>query len=122
MPTTTPPPDPLAPLTAQARRHGHLGVLPSEVVPPLLLDLQLRTGDALALGYAHLLAAEFDAGGRLVLHAARHKVTLEGRNLRPLYDALVLLRLAAVREVGERDDGLPEAATVVNAVRVERLA
>ena len=122
MPTPNPPPDPLAPLTAQARRHGHLRVLPPGDVPPLLLDLRLRTGDALALGYAHLLAAEFDAGGRLVLHAARHRVTLEGRNLRPLYDALVLLRLAAVKEVGGRDDDLSETATVVNAVRVERVA
>ena len=122
MPTPNPPDDPLAPLPAQARRHGHLRVLPPDAVPPMFLDLRLRTGDALALGYAHLLAAEFDAGGRLVLHAARHTVTLEGRNLRPLYDALVLLRLAAVREVGERDDDLSETATVVNAVRVERVA
>ena len=107
---------------AQARQHKHLRLLPDGTEPPLFLNLSLRTGDRLTLGYAHILAAEFDAGGRLTLFAARHTATLIGRNLAPLHLALVLLRLAAVREVGGREDDLPEGATVVNAVTVKRTA
>jgi hypothetical protein len=35
--------------------------------------------------------------------------------------ALVLLRLAAVREVSKREDDLPEDATVVNEIVVRRM-
>ena len=119
--TSNRPSDPLAPLLSQARRHGHLSVLGPEGEPPMLLDLRLTTGDALALGYPHLLAAELDASGSLTLHAARHTVVLSGRNLGPLYAALVALRLRGVREVGSRDDDLPETVTTVNDIAVRRI-
>lgn len=86
----------------------------------VMLELRLQSGSAKALAYSYLVSADFDPHG-IRLDFTAYRVKIEGRNLRPLFDALVCQRVARVQEVEplHAQALAGEDATVVTRIHVE---
>ena len=67
--------------------------VPSGAVRPPMLDFRGHDGRLLALPYARLASIVFDHVGGITLDFVGSKVLVRGRNLEPLYDALVEHRI-----------------------------
>ena len=93
-------------------------VLENEHGHALELDIKLRTGDRWGLPYAYKTAIEFNLSGDLTIHFTTHTINIKGRNLSPLYDALVAHRVAQILEHDNEFDDLPEQATVINSITI----
>ncbi len=87
-----------------------------EGAPLRMIEFRGHDGRSLALPYAGLLGVEYRPTSGVVLEFPGHRVELRGRNLRPLYDALLEHR---VRFVQESDlDVVPEADPFVDGIVV----
>ena len=64
-----------------------------------MVEFRLLEGNAKALAYSYLVAAEFDPSEGIQLDFSGYAVTITGRNLRPLFEGLVSQRVAVVREM-----------------------
>lgn len=84
----------------------------------LMLELRFQTGNALALAYSYLVSVEVDPSAAIVMDFSGYEVKLAGRNLGPLFSALVAQRVAVVRE---RDDLQAEAESGRGATVVTRI-
>lgn len=84
----------------------------------LELDFVFRTGDHHAFPYAHLLCLHFDASGTIALTFTGHEVTIEGRNLGPLYTGILHHNVECVFEAGSRHAEFSESETVVEKISV----
>lgn len=84
----------------------------------IMLELRFKTSDAIAFSYALLLNAAWNPSEGITLEFTTHRVRLLGRNLRELYRALILHRLAHVQELQSRTDEQPDDATVVTTIEV----
>jgi hypothetical protein len=85
----------------------------------LMLDLRGHNGTSFALPYSSLVAIGFDPSAGITLEFTSHKVFVRGRNLRPVYDRLLAHRVTFIQE--EDFDVMPESATCIDAIVVERL-
>jgi hypothetical protein len=93
----------------------------------VMLELRLRDGSVVALGYAWLHRAEFDPSAGITLHFGEKKVTIVGRSLnaerRPnvrLFAGIVRHRVPWIQEADEPE--LMEAAkraTVIESIQIE---
>jgi opacity protein-like surface antigen len=68
----------------------------------LMLEFRFRTSDSTALAYTYLLGVYFNPSKGITLDFGGKSVQVTGRNLRPLYDAIVAQRVAWIREVESR--------------------
>ncbi len=87
---------------------------------PLRLEFRTATGLAVARAYALLteIAYDRDHYSIIVLLFGGRKVTLQGRNLRPIVDALLagtVEFLAELRDGEEAQDGAPAITRIVTA-------
>lgn len=71
----------------------------------LMLELRLKTGNSVALGYAWMEKAEYDPSTGITLHVAGQKITLQGTKLNQpvrdnikLFEGLLRHRVTWVRE------------------------
>lgn len=89
----------------------------TEDSPPINLEARFRSGDTCFFAYAYLSYCRFELGGTIELHFASRILRLKGRNLQPLYAALVKHGVASVQqaETGEQD---PEHATSIDNIEV----
>ena len=85
----------------------------------LMLDLRGHNGTCVAFPYDQLRTIAFDPVEGVRLEFQEHRVRLCGRNLRRLYDLLVVKRVTFVQE-GDLDV-LPESSTFVDGIHVERM-
>ena len=67
----------------------------------IMLDIVLRSGNHVALSYAYMTKVEFDPSSSIVIHVMEDRVTVTGRNLRSVYQALITHRLRLIRESAE---------------------
>src|ERR1700722_19712835 len=65
----------------------------------VMIEFRLLNGNAKALAYSYLVAADLDPSEGIKLDFSGYAVTITGRNLRPLFDGLVAQRVAVVREM-----------------------
>lgn len=65
-----------------------------------MLDLQLATGDRVALPYATLLKAAFNPSEGIKLTYSTDDVVISGRRLEPLYKAITQHRARIIKSVG----------------------
>ena len=65
---------------------------------PFMLDVRMMDKQRLALSYSHLTKAAFDPSGVIVLEFSSQIVRIEGRNLQPVYENLVLQNVIYVQE------------------------
>ncbi|HEX8474593.1 MAG TPA: hypothetical protein VF666_11210 [Pyrinomonadaceae bacterium] len=86
--------------------------------PVLMLDVRGADGHRLALSFAYLMSAEFDAAGEMVLSFTDHRVTVRGRNLRRVYDAVLTHTLRFLQE--EAQDANREDETFISEIMVEQ--
>ena len=93
----------------------------------LMLELRLKTGNVLALGYAWMEKAEYDPTEGITLHFVNAKVRLRGRNLRKplrthlrLFDGLLRHRIPWIQEVDlAQAVRSGEEAPLVTEIRVD---
>lgn len=65
---------------------------------PFMLDVRTVDKQRLALSYSHFTKAAFDPSGVIVLEFSSHIVRIEGRNLQPVYENLVLQNVIYLQE------------------------
>ncbi|MFN0011739.1 MAG: hypothetical protein ACKVS8_08875 [Phycisphaerales bacterium] len=70
----------------------------------VMLDLVFKSGDRLALSYSYLTKVELQASGSITLTFSTAMVTVEGRGLMPLHNALLSHMVRRISEVGSRVD------------------
>jgi hypothetical protein len=66
-----------------------------------MVEFRLLGGNAKALAYSYMVAAEFDPSEGIRLDFSGYAVTITGRNLRSLFEGLVAQRVAVVRQMDE---------------------
>ena len=89
---------------------------PMDPSPPML-DFRGHDGTTFALPYRLLRSIAFHVADSMVLDFGEHRVTVRGRNLRPVHEALLEHRVRYLRE--ERFDDAPESAPFIDAITVE---
>ena len=82
------------------------------------IDFRGADGISFALPYRDLQSVEMQTPESIVLSFRNHRVTVRGRSLAPVYEAVLAERLARLRE--DDVDWLPEAETFISQVVVER--
>jgi hypothetical protein len=85
----------------------------------VMLELRLKTGDLKAIGYSYLVGVDYNPGVGIVIDFTGHKVNVTGRNLLPIFNALVRHRVTYIREFDASADLAEESATVVLGIAVE---
>lgn len=74
--------------------------------PALMIDFVLKGGDRASFPYAYLSAIRLGAGGTIELEFSGRKVAIAGRNLGPLYNALLVHLVTRIAVAGsDFDDG-----------------
>ena len=92
----------------RAEQQGHV----------LMLDVRLRSGVRLALPYSYLSHVNFDPSAAIEAVFSSHAVTIQGRNLRPVYEGLLVHRVEWLQEGAPRHDPHPETATYITQIVV----
>ena len=87
----------------------------------IAIDVRLRTGDAWAFPYSYMMALRLNADGEILVFFSSHRMTIRGRNLRPLYDLLLQRQVAWIHESSERYDEGDESETFLRAIEIEEL-
>lgn len=87
----------------------------------VMLDLRRKTGDRMALPYTYLTAVTFDPSKGITLEFTGHQVVIHGRNLEPVYVAIVAYRASWLQELGHRHDTYGDDATVISAIEIQKL-
>ena len=88
----------------------------------LTLELQSKTRDCWALSYAYLLSLHYDVTGSIELQFSSAKVVIEGRQLKPLYDALKEQTVASIREADLESEQSTGGVTFVQSIAVNPTA
>ena len=87
----------------------------------IALDVRLRSGDAWAFPYAYLMALRLNADGEILAFFSTHRMTIRGRNLRPLYNLVQQRQVAWIQEGSERHDFDEESETAIHGIEIEEL-
>lgn len=82
------------------------------------LNLVTKDGNSFAISYNHFLWANYNPSLGLQVHFSTHTITIVGRNLGPLYEAVVRFELSEVVEVGEKRTLAGRDETVVTRLYI----
>lgn len=82
----------------------------------LMLELRFKTRNSIALPYSYLTKVTYDPSVGITIEFAGDTVQITGRNLDPVYHALVHHKAASIRERDETDDTLPNTECVVSRI------
>ena len=94
------------------------GLRPEQQGHVLMLDVRLRAGTRLALPFSYLAHVTFDPSSGIEAVFSTHAVTIQGRNLRPIYEGLLQHRIEWLQEGDPRHDPHPESATYITRITV----
>ena len=87
----------------------------------IMLDVRTLEGERLALGYSYLNNIFFDASGVMVLSFGSHNIRIEGRNLAPLYEKMLV---HAVRFIQQENPKLEKDSssgdTFISLIQIEQ--
>ena len=83
------------------------------------LDFRLKTGDSENFPYSYLVRMRFDKSGIITLKFSDTKVTITGRNLLGLYDALGAHKVTWIQEGDDRYDERSESEPFISAIKIE---
>jgi hypothetical protein len=121
--------DPPAPASDEAAEECDAGdkafsLVSADRRQKLMVEFRLKTGNAVALAYSYLVSVGLDPSQSIRMDFSGYEVQLAGRNLAPLFAALVAQRVAVVRESDDlqAEATLPKGATVVTTIEVQNLA
>lgn len=85
-----------------------------DAAPPPMVEFRGHDGRSLAVPYSRLLSIDYRPDVGLFLEFPDHQISVRGRNLRPLYDALLSHRVSFVQE-GDLDV-VSEAAPFIDRI------
>lgn len=87
----------------------------------VMVEFRTKDGNAKARSYSFLAGIDFNPSKGIAMDFSTDKVTITGRNLRPLFDGLVAQRVAVVREMDDlqAEANLPDEATVVLKIEIK---
>ena len=107
--------------TAPAETEEAYSHLAADRHQKVMLELRLASGNAEALSYSYLVKVRFDPSRGIFMDFSGYRLTIAGRNLRPLFEALVRHRVAYIQETEEfqAEARYGTAATVVTRIAVE---
>lgn len=86
----------------------------------LMLDVRAADGGAFAFPYSHLSFIKLEANA-ITLSFSTHIVTIEGENLRPLYEALSDHSVRYVTAISAGHDRAVESESVISGINVVAL-
>lgn len=85
----------------------------------IMLDVKLADGSIESFGYAYLTRAKYQPGDTMVLRFGKDTVTIEGRNLARLRDAVSEHRAKFIQEGTEAEEGLkPQDAAHIDKISI----
>ncbi len=85
----------------------------------IMLEFILRNGKRHSWGYPYLNYVGFESAAEVQIgFTGLSPITIEGRNLLPLYKGLLEHRIRNIREAGELPDDLPEDKTVIYKIKL----
>ncbi len=87
----------------------------------LMLEFRLANGNRMALGYPYLVGVDFDLSGVLVLEFSGRTVTVEGSNLKPVFEALQNHAVGYLQELDAERDQMEEGEPFIQGITVERV-
>lgn len=93
---------------------------PRDAWRELMLDVRVENGNAFALPYSHLNFIKLEAEA-LTLSFSTHLVTIEGKHLRPLYEALSEHSVRYVTVVTANQDHPLENESIITGIDVAAL-
>ena len=120
-----PPADEPDPMTSPPVRHAEPGKeMPYSIIKEkpgaaVTLDLRKKTGDRETFPYSYLVRMRFDKSGIITLKFSDTKVTVIGRNLLGLYDALSVHKVTWIQEGDDRYDERSESEPFISAIKIE---
>lgn len=86
---------------------------------PFMLDIRMVDKQRLALSYSHLTKAAFDPSGVIALEFSSHIVRIEGRNLQPIYEYLLLQNVIYLQEENaEIEQQIDGAETFISNIEI----
>lgn len=86
---------------------------------PFMLDVRTVDKQRLALSYSHLTKAAFDPSGVIVLEFSSHIIRIEGRNLQPVYENLLLQNVMYLQEENaELEQQTNDAETFISNIEI----
>jgi hypothetical protein len=86
-----------------------------------MIDLRLMTGDRLGLPYRSLMSVTFDPSTVLALQFGVHTVTIQGRNLTPIYDGQMRKVLPCAHGGSKRYEcDVLEAGTFISEIEITK--
>lgn len=102
-------------------REESFSTLSAARMQKMMLELRFKTQDAEAFPYSFLVRASFNKSKGILLDFSLAKVRIFGRNLRPLFSAIVAQRAAVVKETEElhAEADFKADATVVTRIELQ---
>lgn len=85
----------------------------------ITLDIRLKGGNAIALPYSYLLSIHYNAQGKITLTWAHATVTIEGRNLKPIYDGMLTHNVSFIHEGDAYFDEGEDSDTFITTITIE---
>lgn len=85
----------------------------------LMLEVRYKNGNYAAFSYSYLVGINFDASGEMRIRFAGNKLTITGRNLKPVFDGLLHHSIGYLREMDIERDNLPETETFIDSITLE---
>jgi hypothetical protein len=87
----------------------------------VMVEFRMLKGDVKARPYAFLAGIDYNPDTGIVVDFSADKVTITGRNLRPLLSGLISQRVAVVREMDDMqaEANVPDGETVVLKIEVK---
>jgi hypothetical protein len=109
--------------TGEALEEGGeaFSVLSAARMQKVMVEFRFKNGNAKALAYSYLVSIDLDPSAEIVMDFSVCKVRLVGRNLRPLFAALLSQRAAFVQETDElhAEATIPKDATVITQIELK---
>ena len=86
---------------------------------PFMLDVRTKDKQRFGLSYSHLTKAAFDPSGVIVLEFSMQIVRIEGRNLQPVYEYLILQNVIYLQEENaEIEQQIDDAETFISNIEI----
>lgn len=84
----------------------------------LMLDVRFNTGDREGFAYAYLMKVKFNPSGSITAIFTTDTVVIEGRNLLPLFDGLLIHAVRFVQEENAIYDLGGEQETFITRIEI----
>ncbi|PIR34474.1 MAG: hypothetical protein COV36_00695 [Alphaproteobacteria bacterium CG11_big_fil_rev_8_21_14_0_20_44_7] len=86
---------------------------------PETVDFQMSDSDCIALPYGYMVSALLDSNSTILARYNNWEIVIEGKNLKPVYRALVERKLKSVRKAFENENDSPQLKTFISNISIK---